>query len=295
MDLEHAVATPDGRRDRAGVVQPTGQASGEPVPLRLDDTGGVDAAVHGAGDRPRCRWAGDPPGKRQRVDAEVEQRTAALLQRAEAMVGIVGDGDREVDVHSLDRSDFARMDPTHRVDRGRAEPHPHRFHREPVVRPSGVEDAIGVGRRQGERLLDQHVLAGLEHGDRVVHVTGLEGGDVDDIDVGIGGEIGVVSLPPGESVDSRPRAVRRTPFEAGDQLGGGGGTAARLLRQAVQHDRLEFPIDDPAELAKAVSTIVADPELGARYAAAGRQRYEAEFTEDAVVRRYLDFFSQVVH
>lgn len=53
------------------------------------------------------------------------------------------------------------------------------------------------------------------------------------------------------------------------------------------------PIDDPAALAAAISAIVAAPERAAAIAAAGRERYEAEFTEAAVVSRYIDFFSRV--
>lgn len=55
------------------------------------------------------------------------------------------------------------------------------------------------------------------------------------------------------------------------------------------------PIDDPAALAAAINEIAEAPERRAALAAAGRSRYEAEFTEDAVVRRYLEFFAQVTH
>ena len=55
------------------------------------------------------------------------------------------------------------------------------------------------------------------------------------------------------------------------------------------------PIDDPAALAHAISGLIGDPERMSTIAEASRQRYEAEFTEDAVVRRYIEFFAQVVH
>lgn len=53
------------------------------------------------------------------------------------------------------------------------------------------------------------------------------------------------------------------------------------------------PVDDVAALAAALGRLVSDPALGARLAAAGRAAYEAEFTEAAVVARYLDLFEEV--
>lgn len=53
------------------------------------------------------------------------------------------------------------------------------------------------------------------------------------------------------------------------------------------------PIDDPGALAAAIAGLIAVPERALAIAAAGRRRYEAEFTEAAVVRRYLDFFERV--
>lgn len=57
---------------------------------------------------------------------------------------------------------------------------------------------------------------------------------------------------------------------------------------------LLVPIDDPRALAEAVRTLIASPDRAAALAGAGRQRYEMEFTEAAVVQRYLDFFDGIV-
>ncbi|MBI3514134.1 MAG: glycosyltransferase [Proteobacteria bacterium] len=58
-------------------------------------------------------------------------------------------------------------------------------------------------------------------------------------------------------------------------------------------DGLLAPVDDAAALAAALRRLIDDRALGAALARAGRARYETEFTESAVVRRYLAFFNQV--
>ncbi len=53
------------------------------------------------------------------------------------------------------------------------------------------------------------------------------------------------------------------------------------------------PVDDAAGLATALNKVIAAPELRARLVAAGQAAYEAEFTEQAVVERYIEFFHAV--
>lgn len=53
------------------------------------------------------------------------------------------------------------------------------------------------------------------------------------------------------------------------------------------------PVDDARALADALRRVLESRELAGELAAAGRKAYEAEFTEAAVVRRYLDFFAEV--
>jgi glycosyltransferase involved in cell wall biosynthesis len=56
---------------------------------------------------------------------------------------------------------------------------------------------------------------------------------------------------------------------------------------------LLVPVDDATALAAAMRRVAGDAELAARLASAGEAAYQAEFTEGAVVRRYLDYFAAV--
>ena len=54
------------------------------------------------------------------------------------------------------------------------------------------------------------------------------------------------------------------------------------------------PIDDAGALAGAIRRLIGDDALRARLAAAGHAVYEGEYTKEAVVARYLDFFAKLV-
>ena len=54
-----------------------------------------------------------------------------------------------------------------------------------------------------------------------------------------------------------------------------------------------MPVDDAGALAAALRRLIAEADLRRGLAAAGRDAFEAEFTETAVVGRYLDFFEGV--
>jgi glycosyltransferase involved in cell wall biosynthesis len=56
---------------------------------------------------------------------------------------------------------------------------------------------------------------------------------------------------------------------------------------------LLVPPDDAPALADAIAAVLADPARAAALAAAGRARYEADFTEAAVVARWHDFLATV--
>lgn len=58
-------------------------------------------------------------------------------------------------------------------------------------------------------------------------------------------------------------------------------------------DGLLVPVGNAASLAKAVCRVVDDHALASQLGAAGRQAYEEQFTEAAVVARYLEFFNKV--
>ncbi len=56
-------------------------------------------------------------------------------------------------------------------------------------------------------------------------------------------------------------------------------------------DGLLVPIDDADSLASAFQRLAADPGLGDRLAAKGRETHAAHYSKDAVVARYLDLFA----
>lgn len=53
------------------------------------------------------------------------------------------------------------------------------------------------------------------------------------------------------------------------------------------------PLDDAASLAASIRRLTAEPELGRHLIQGGRTAFEAEFTEQAVVGRYLDLFERL--
>jgi glycosyltransferase involved in cell wall biosynthesis len=66
---------------------------------------------------------------------------------------------------------------------------------------------------------------------------------------------------------------------------------SQLIRDGV--DGLLAPVDDAPALAAAIARVLNEPGRGAALAAAGRAAYEAGFTEDAVVGRWLEFLARV--
>jgi len=66
---------------------------------------------------------------------------------------------------------------------------------------------------------------------------------------------------------------------------------SQLIRSG--QDGLLVPIDDDAALAAAIAHLRADPGAAATMARAGRAAFDAQFTENAVVARYVDFFERV--
>lgn len=66
-------------------------------------------------------------------------------------------------------------------------------------------------------------------------------------------------------------------------------------KSLIEHGKsgLLVPIDEAGALTDAVRNVLRDKDLASRLIAGGRAAYERSFTEAAVVRRYLDFFSKV--
>lgn len=66
---------------------------------------------------------------------------------------------------------------------------------------------------------------------------------------------------------------------------------AALIHQG--EDGLLVPVDDADALAAAFRRVLDSADLRRHLVAGGKARYEAEFTEQAVCSRYMDFFAQV--
>lgn len=58
---------------------------------------------------------------------------------------------------------------------------------------------------------------------------------------------------------------------------------------------LLVPIDDAAGLSTAIGRILDSPDLAETLVSGGRVAYEADFTESAVVSRYMDFFERITN
>lgn len=59
-------------------------------------------------------------------------------------------------------------------------------------------------------------------------------------------------------------------------------------------DGLLTPVDDADLLGEAIARMASDTQLAPRLVAAGRQRFESDFTQDAVVAKFLGLFEKVL-
>ena len=188
-----------GGQDRAGV------APG-------DHDVAVDAATsvgQHALHRERLGLAEQQVRDRERVDAHVEQGAGAEggVPHPAGRVGRHPEADLGVQV-ARGAEPAGPQVAGHGPDHGVAR-RPHRLHQEAVVRGGEPDHRLGLGGVEGQRLLAQHVLAGLEGEPGVVEVQGVGGGDVHDVDGGVGDQLGVGPV-------GRGAAVR-----VGEGLGGG--------------------------------------------------------------------------
>ncbi len=77
------------------------------------------------------------------------------------------------------------------------------------------------------------------------------------------------------------------PVIAADSLGPG-----MLIRHG--ESGILVPVDDAAALGRSIKHLAENPSLRDRLAEGGRAEYEANYTENAVVDQYLQFFSQII-
>jgi glycosyltransferase involved in cell wall biosynthesis len=60
-----------------------------------------------------------------------------------------------------------------------------------------------------------------------------------------------------------------------------------------REDAVMVPVEDAGALAAGIRSVVSAPDFAGRLAAAGKKRVAEEFSEAAIVRRYLEFFGRV--
>ena len=137
-------------------------------------------------------------------------------------------------------------------------------HQQLAARLRRVDHRVGVGGRQGDRLLDQDMLARLERPDRQPGVLVVRDAEVDEVDRGVGqqvGDIGVfrqareVNLAPLRAevpLDARPVAGQLLRVPAADgrdlpaaQLGGG-----QVVDHPHEADADDADADHPAHTSK---------------------------------------------
>lgn len=66
---------------------------------------------------------------------------------------------------------------------------------------------------------------------------------------------------------------------------------SQLIEDGI--DGMLVPLEDDEAMAATLNQLIADRALAAQIGAAGREAYEEQFTEAAVVARYVEFFEQV--
>ena len=128
-----------------------------------------------------------------------------------------------------DRADPARRDRGQQGRRLRVEAELVGLDEAPARAPGGVDHRLHVRRGRGERLLAEHVLAGGQGVEGQPGVGGVDGADVDGVDVGVGEDLGVAGAGRGgqavlEGEGRRPGGVGAADGDedaapAGGQLG----------------------------------------------------------------------------
>ena len=199
MQLDAAGVGGDGRR----AVRPAGHRGAH---------GGQDAIGVAAGDRDvevdaavgQGRGGGQPlgcaqhqVGEGERVDPHVEQGARAQGGVEQAVVRAGGDHEAQLGTQLAGGAELAGAETVAQLTDHRVAGGPHRLHEEDAVLSCQPHHLLGVAGVEGQRLLAHHVLAGLDGHPGVLEVQGVRGGDVDDLDVGVGDQVGVRRVRPG--------------------------------------------------------------------------------------------------
>jgi hypothetical protein len=212
---------------------------------------GVRAGVE---QRTGCDHAGRRPeehlGERDDVDPQVQQGPATECQVEQPVHRVVLPGHAEVGLHRAHLADRAVGDQFLQGDDRRLEAGPHRLHDEDPGLAGEVDDLLRAGGGRGERLLHQQRLARPQRRERECVVLGVRSGEVQDVDVRVGQDLGVgpvgpvLSVPPREGLRSLQRPGRDG---HGARTVDDGEVLDHLLRDAARPDDspADLPIHDP--------------------------------------------------
>ena len=185
----------------------------------------ADLAVHparglGPARHHLVRRTEHPAREGQGVRPEVEQRPAREVVPLDPVVRVEPGA-----VAPEDRADLAEhVGVQHLPDHVelRREQRPQRLGAEEPTRGREVGELLRLGRVQGDRLLDEDVLARLQREARVRAVPVVRRGDVDDVDLGVGDQVLVrpVGVPDPEPPGEGLRGAERPAADGDDLLGG---------------------------------------------------------------------------
>ena len=152
----------------------------------------VDAALGQGGGRGQLLGCAEHEvGEGEGVDPHVQQGAGAQRGVEEAVVRTGGDHEAELGTQLARGAEVAGVQALAQLADDRVARAPHRLHEEDVVLAGQPHHLLRVAGVEGQRLLAHHVLAGLDRHPGVLEVQGVGGGDVDDLDVGVGDQVGV--------------------------------------------------------------------------------------------------------
>ncbi len=97
-------------------------------------------------------------------------------------------GEAEIGLQHPDIADHTIGQKPAQLPDGRDEAHPHGFHEEKPPGPGRGDHAFGLSGVQGEGLLAENGLARLQAHQRVRAMKIVRSADINDVDVGIGGQ-----------------------------------------------------------------------------------------------------------
>ena len=194
------------------------------------DAGGVRDAV---GQDP-VRDAEHADGETDQVHTEVEQRTAGEVEPLKAVLG--REPFTEVGYDSGEFAEGAYVEELRQHVVLGQECGPVRLHAEQAVSPGNGGDLAGLASVERERLLHHGGFAGGQGEHRMIEVFGMRGGDVDDVDVGIGDELLVAAMCSGD-----PGLLRE---DSGAVVAAGADSDDLLAGVGLQ--RGDEPLGDPA-------------------------------------------------